>query len=46
MAHYKSKNLQKKKIGCGLLFEDVTQFEYMGMALKIMNGICNEVAGK
>jgi hypothetical protein len=35
----KQKFAKKRKIGCGLLFEDVTQFEYVGMALKIMNGI-------
>ena len=29
-----------------LSFEDVTQFEYLGMALKIRKGICNAVAEK
>lgn len=36
----------KKQSGCGALFEDVTWFEYLGMALKIRNGKCNEVAEK
>jgi hypothetical protein len=45
MAHYKSK-ICKKWSGCGVLFEDVTHFEYLGMALKITNGICNDVAEK
>jgi hypothetical protein len=44
MVHYKKKFT--KKIGCGVLFEDVTQFENLGMALKIRIGICNEVAEK
>ena len=39
-------NLQQKKIGCDVSFDDVTRFEFLGMALKIRKGICNEVAEK